>query len=115
MTIEQTIQNALDGGYMPFKFIKGAEIQILKLENHFIAYTVQVDDEYSGRKRAVSVGKMQINDMLLDPLFWQALGKALEWPEPVCDCCGATWHYRWERMIEHLAKGGTIESYFESL
>ena len=26
---------------------------------------------------------------MLDPLFWQALGKALEWNEVCCEECGA--------------------------
>ena len=55
---------------------------------------------------------------LFDPLFWQALGKAMGWngvnylaPEMT------TWQWRdyLHDFIDHIADGGTIESYFEQL
>lgn len=60
---------------------------------------------------------------LLDPLFWQALGKALEWdrllegrkwgdkesvPDPF-------WIRKWHRFIDHLATGKDAESFFQEL
>lgn len=79
---------------------------------------------------------------LLDPLFWQALGKSLVWEEKdfrcvneatfskhkTCELCldrksrlswrkrnGKGWLYYWHGLVDHLAEGGTIESYFEKL
>lgn len=57
---------------------------------------------------------------LCDPLFWQALCKSLGynkkgyprvkykpwWPE---------WKYQMHRFIDHLASGGDIDSFFNSL
>lgn len=60
----------------------------------------------------------------LDPLFWQALGKALGWE-------GIQWHsiydgfrpsswthryhYEWHRFIDWLYEGKDIESFFNEL
>lgn len=67
-----------------------------------------------------------------DPAFWQALGKALGWKsdtfehtrgshaddfadvEP-CHCGERDWLYHWHRFIDHLAEGGTPESFFATL
>lgn len=70
-------------------------------------------------------------EFLLDPLFWQALGKAMGWSKLVVVPYDVTsmaekewqikfhtipeWQYRWHRMIDHLANGGTIKSFFETL
>jgi hypothetical protein len=70
--------------------------------------------------------------MFLDPSFWQSLiGKAA-----TCDKCGeiievevshcadesagtyhviGEWQYKWHRFIDHLAEGGTAETFFETL
>lgn len=57
--------------------------------------------------------------ILLDPLFWQSLGKSMVWPnEKVVDRYGTqfvNWKDYWHRLIDHLAEGGSIESYFEDL
>lgn len=63
--------------------------------------------------------------ILLDPLFWQCLGKALGWgDESECPlaCCGGIcpinipmWQSQWHRFISHLSGGGTIGSFFENI
>lgn len=85
--------------------------------------------------------------MLLDPAFWQALGKARGWLAqvmrkcPVKDCIECTftdeetycrkhghlmvltayvhkseeWLKNWHRLIDHLAAGKDVESFFEEL
>lgn len=66
--------------------------------------------------------------ILLDPAFWQALGKARGWkPLGFCDveyylsdCApcvknAAEWQYNWHRLIDHLASGKDVESFFETL
>ena len=69
-------------------------------------------------------------DCLIDHSFWQSLGKALGWkprardevqnmPSYEWEYQGAvamySWEYYWHRLIDHLADGKTIETYFESL
>lgn len=64
----------------------------------------------------------------LDPLFWQALGKARGWGEEkrvVAEWNGNTGHigaqfytdaeYVWHRFIDHLAEGEDAESFFADL
>lgn len=68
---------------------------------------------------------------LLDPLFWQALGKGCGWTS-ICNVCrkiyvdecfinhvgqpiGSVWKYNWHRFIDHLAEGKDAESFFTSL
>lgn len=63
------------------------------------------------------------NGVLLDPLFWQALGKAEGWSDKkVCAVCNGEkthwiqeWHYRWSRFIDHIAEGKSPDQFFEEL
>lgn len=78
---------------------------------------------------------------LLDPAFWSALGKARGWDGNHCDNCGKqpdSWLISnpaqcpdcyhagkrgnpaepikfWHRLIDHLAEGKDVESFFASL
>lgn len=74
-------------------------------------------------------------DIVLSPDFWRALGKTEGWEDSRCEqchdvfpeyhngCvrCGASIRpdpfnrYHQYRLIDHLADGGTIESYFAAL
>lgn len=86
-----------------------------------------------------------INKCLLDPLFWQALGKALGWSDVMAiiesDVMAMIenenilskllahaikesrekigyypmWVYRWHKFIDNLVEGKDIESFFEEL
>lgn len=57
---------------------------------------------------------------LLDPQFWQCLGKQRGWgdtelhqnsdPYPI-----GWWILRWHTLIDHLGTGGSIEDYFKSI
>ena len=100
MKIEEAIERACAAGY------KGDEHFLLNLP------------EYA---------KSQI---WLDPSFWQSLGKALGWNTyAVCMHDGMVnchkdnhwggyegqYLYHWHRFIDHLAEGGTAETYFETL
>jgi len=61
--------------------------------------------------------------MFLDPSFWRALGKALGWDKRQWYYNTFTkgeesndgWRVNWHRFIDHLAEGGTAETYFETL
>lgn len=55
--------------------------------------------------------------ILLDPAFWQALGKARGWKEYEggYEDYSAGWVFHWHRLIDHLATGKDVESFFEKL
>jgi hypothetical protein len=62
---------------------------------------------------------------LLDPEFWQCLGKAEGWIErldniDVCTDCldkyiPIGWRKKWHSLIDHLSSGGNIEDFFNKL
>lgn len=77
-------------------------------------------------------------ETLLDPSFWQLLGKVLGWKtdqfwdevgaRSFCRRCGINehfdddepecipqWKWNWHRFIDHLAAGKTTEEFFEGL
>lgn len=53
--------------------------------------------------------------ILLDPLFWQALGKSLGWKEAGWTKGQDEWIWYWHDFIDHLAEGGTAEDFFTHL
>lgn len=77
--------------------------------------------------------RLEANTILLDPLFWQALGKARGWGSSFgfirtsdtgeieswleSDSAGTVyqWRYYWHRFIDHLASGGDAELFFKEL
>lgn len=60
---------------------------------------------------------MDSNDFLLDPLFWQALGKAEGWSDIPSDFyhCDTHWQFQWHSFIDHLASGKDVDSFFTNL
>lgn len=65
---------------------------------------------------------------LLDPLFWQALGKARGWKEYMYNdgiqsdrpdrqyaSWTLTWKHYWHCFIDHLAEGKSAEEFFATL
>lgn len=80
---------------------------------------------------------LNIHAVLLDPAFWQALGKAMGWLTEGhqwstggqrCDCCGAwdddmtppgaydyCWKYHWHLFIDYLSEGKDPETFFNQL
>lgn len=122
--MKDAIKRAIEGGYksnIDWDFLAKPEIEWSML---------QYDMVY---------GRDCRNIMLLDPLFWQALGKAEGWDEWVCEHCGTGFNgvrdictqvtcpmhfwsvcvegykYHWHRFIDHLAEGNPIDSFFDSL
>lgn len=90
------------------------------------------------------IGRSERRLVLLDPLFWQALGKALGWKdeEPAFIASGRqktmgpsyedpevwtefidykennnleVWLYHWHRFIDYLAEGKDADSFFKEL
>lgn len=94
-------------------------------------------------KEAIAIGKYKFNAPyvennceLLDPLFWQAFGRARSgipcgriYRGKKCDvltkCSGCgkgygkmrntAWQVHWHRFISHLIQGGTAEDFFKNL
>lgn len=77
-------------------------------------------------------GELVNKAIFLEPGFWQALGAVEGWEqtndewlkakaELPRDFIGVVhgiypeWHFHMHRLIDHLASGGSIESFFESL
>lgn len=54
---------------------------------------------------------------LLDPLFWQAIGKTMGWEKFYTPYLrGQTeWQSNWHRFIDHLAEGKDAENFFNEL
>jgi len=103
-TTQDVIETAIRGGWKPYSI--GAfgylDFQFPDIHN-------MIDD----------IDEASINDVIVDPLFWQALGKELGW-------CGVgyvnigeskriQWKQKMYRMIDHLINGGTVEEYLISL
>lgn len=72
-----------------------------------------------GRKKAFACM------ILLDPAFWQALGKAEGWPtaereemrgiEPNDVSAAFGWLKYWHRFLDHLASGKSADEFFEEI
>ncbi len=89
MTIHQAIGKAIEGGYDTLR------------ATGTVAKRLEMDDS-----------EIFLADFLIDPLFWQALGKAMGWGHSKKS---KAYIQYWYRLIDRLADGGTIESYFEDL
>jgi len=105
--IEQIIEKAIEGGWNELP--KGQKIQVEIWEgNHYV---------YAGG------AEICLEMYLLNPLFWQALGKKMGWKEVKNESLSKTddfggfyylqeWLKHWHRFIDHLAEGKDIESFF---
>jgi hypothetical protein len=93
-------------------------------ENGYNGYPMPFCMECGGYE---SPNKNRGGSIFLDSQFWQCLGKGMGWDDKQKCKKGyityfeATekqehyWKYQWHLLIDHLAEGKTIESYFESL
>ena len=100
--IERAITRAIEGGYgIPSDFI------------------MVIRDDSSRGFHFVERGVVpSVNDILLDPAFWQALGRAEGWwesfPESSADP-DTYWVKQWHGLIDALASGQSPESYLASI
>ena len=124
MTIQQAVEKAIEGGYMKAKDYFGyipsvvKEVHYNKPEklhqgHNFFERTSGSFHFGSAKKYSFSIS---VNEIFLDPLFWQSLGKAMGWRQDE-DQWGdrAEWVSQWHRFIDHLADGKDAESFFEGL
>ncbi len=93
MTIKQAIFKAIDSGFI--YEVGSALPQKMSLEMDYKGDGVYVDS------------------VLLNPLFWQSLGKAMGWDKNKYII--GNWKAHWHRFIDHLIEGKEAESFFEPL
>ena len=89
MTIEQILEKTIEGGYF---HVKTMCINLVK----------------ESLNRQIRETGFLIECIISDLSFWQSLGKALGWGKE-------QYLIYWHDLIDHLAEGKTIESYFEKL
>ena len=114
MTIEETIKEAIDGGW----------------DNKNLRFDGKHWRQWDGTENEPIVFKDELyGKVFLDPLFWQALGKGMGWEEnyhrivrsPCNDMpgryawTGPQFIYEMHLFIDHLASGGEIEEFFAKL
>lgn len=131
--IEQAIRDAVEkGGYKQHTGYANDEIRRIEVEYGRVLIHVCPGPEHNDD----ACGPRQMNylsNILLDPLFWQALGKARGWssdknlivtlesydtgPTHLLHSSmeAGYWRFYWLRFIEHLADGKDAESFFASL
>jgi hypothetical protein len=118
MTIQEAMNKAIEGGY----HIDGSD--------SIATLYIGANDEYSAWTRIDNDSSflVPVEETLLDPQFWQALGRTLGWDE-VCDltitcvhgeeecqrCRGYYWMYQWHCCIQALAHGNTLDAFFASV
>lgn len=98
--MEQALAKAYGAGYIP-KPIDGS-------------FAIEYNEKGQTEKYVVSK-----SEILLDPLFWQCLGKAMGWGDLTVSRDDWTtqpkWLYEWKNLVEHLAKNKDTESFFNEL
>lgn len=64
----------------------------------------------------MATSMLSTDRVLLDPAFWQALGKAREWYKGIApEHEPLYWKAHWHSLIDHLAEGEDVESFFATL
>ena len=55
-------------------------------------------------------------NLLIDPLFWKALGKTEGWNKGVPrQISNGEWKYQMHCFIDHIISGGSVDSFFNNL
>ena len=113
MNIQEVISKAIKGGWLP-KLREGNKFSsVEKIEDGVLFYRVIESPKYPE-----TLFNMRVEGIVLDPSFWQSLGKAMGWPtfnKFEKDKVEYSWKNHWHRLVSHLAEGGTIETYFNGL
>lgn len=111
--MEKAIQKAIEGGYIPQNIYDNPDTS-------FCVY-------YNGK---AYLGTTAL--VLLDPTFWQCLGKAMGWEgkkqqvidngpysRPRYELGGweqtGDWKKEWHSLIDHLADGGNVDEFMNNL
>ncbi len=103
--MKEAIKKAIQGGFKPH----------WSLHEDTIEKTIEMlegkDEIYSDYFGTIK----QAPKPLLDPLFWQSLGKALNWKIDKSRVGLHEWKIRWHEFTEHLINGGEAEKFFNQL
>ena len=97
--MEKAIKKAIEGGY--------------ERKNGSFSLPMKLNDEFD-------IWEYDNNTILLDPLFWQALGKTEGWDENEThwqggDFVGKQSIFEWHNFIDHIAQGKEIDEFFNKL
>lgn len=110
--MEKAIKKAIEGGWK-----EGKQVKTVKYVTHD-RINVCVGE------RSDPEEFLKPQEYLLDPDFWQYLGKAEGWPQklpqPYQTGNGnwidiTWWEYKWHEFIRHLADGGNVDDFFNNL
>lgn len=138
---KQIIEDAIKGGWSIQRSYYTRHIDFLKLKSANSSWvvveldaTTWIEDPETGEDKEVNMtSSHQMSSCLLDPTFWQAVGKtrglgdihnehcsAIDYHEFTdaveCDCCAKTeWKNLWRKFIDHLADGNTYEEALSKL
>ena len=78
-----------------------------------------IEGGYDGHGLTLDSGAVIYDRFLLDPLFWQCLGKAEGWIDEMYEYTNEHdipgWHVKWLLFIDHIAEGKDIDSFFNEL
>jgi len=66
-------------------------------------------------KESQSSARVGVQDMVLDPIFWFALGWALGWHEQQGGGYDQWWRDPWHRCVDCVAEGKTPAEFFKTL
>lgn len=118
MTTKEFIEKAIEGGWR-WKYFPGDE------------HKFRIGDEMKDKSGVVGIWEksqssfhISIQDLMLDPKAWQAVGKVEGWDwEGITQQLGAyeanrkmpAWQYQMHRMIDALCEGKTIDEYLQTL
>ncbi len=96
MTIQETIEKAISGGYL-FKARFRPSSMTVAYEN---------EDEMTSSKT--------LEEVFLDHSFWKSLGKSMDWGDGI-GTDPESWQDQWHNFIETLVYGDKPEKFFKKL
>ncbi len=114
--MNEAIKRAIEGGWkvcseVPLSF----RFKQFGADGFYAFYPTEITDK--------GFYRLEKSTILLDPLFWQALGKAEGWKLEWFKCspnCGnkirnGDWEYQMHRFLDHIIQGGNIDDFFKTL
>lgn len=107
--MKEAIQKAIEGGWQGLEFMDEVEVEEgLKYPLYARVWGTSKEGEGHGT---------QVAFILLDPTFWQSLGKALGWGLTVDENHSGPNEpiEYWHNFIDHLAEGKDPDSFFQAL
>ena len=117
---KQFIEDAIEGGWNPRPEKATPKIIMLDKDEQdevFIIFNTEFREKGNANGRTWT---MRVEQILLDPLAWQAVGKTRGWVETRGDSYGVPvkkqhWRRQWIFFIDNLADGLSIEEALEAI